>query len=343
MKFEIGDSVVVKRTREKGRVIEMLGDDMIMLENDKGVRFPVFEEDIEYPYFEMFSEKKIKPPKSNVIYADQLKTEKKNPEKFEREGVLMNVLPVLDKDIFDDDVVEQLRIYLVNRNQESYFFEYKYLNKNGLVFELKSTVEAGKQFYLHAIPFEDLNDKPQFSFLFYPDKKNKHQAPYHECFVNPSGKKLFMRIQDMLGKQEATFAFPLFDKYPESNDKVQKEKPINLSVLKKSGFKVYDVKDGKKHLPNPRSIVDLHAEALGIDTFEMDAAQILQAQIQAFETWLDIAIGHEQKDITFIHGIGNGILKDKLHGLLDKRREVKKFIQDQHPQFGNGATIVYLR
>ena len=60
MKFEIGDKVVVKHSNEEGTVIDSINDKMVMVEV-RGVKFPVYNDQLEYPYFKRFTEKKLFP------------------------------------------------------------------------------------------------------------------------------------------------------------------------------------------------------------------------------------------------------------------------------------------
>ena len=107
MKYEIGDKILVLLTQEEGKVVEIINEKMVMIDV-KGVRFPAYMEQIDFPYFKLFSEKKLVEKKK--VYIDQVKKEKVATGPKKDEGVSLNFLPVFDKDIFDDDVVEKLKI-----------------------------------------------------------------------------------------------------------------------------------------------------------------------------------------------------------------------------------------
>jgi hypothetical protein len=57
MKFETGDKVTVLLTSEDGTVVEIINDKMVMVEV-KGVRFPAYTDQLDFPYFKMFTEKR---------------------------------------------------------------------------------------------------------------------------------------------------------------------------------------------------------------------------------------------------------------------------------------------
>jgi hypothetical protein len=70
----------------------------------------------------MFSEKRIVEKKK--IFIDNVKQEKNSPKIKVDNGVFLSFMPIFDKDIFDDDVVEKLKIYLINQTETAYNFTY---------------------------------------------------------------------------------------------------------------------------------------------------------------------------------------------------------------------------
>lgn len=60
MKFEIGDKVVVLHSNEEGEVIDIINDKMVMVEI-RGVKFPAYNDQLDFPYFKRFTEKKLFP------------------------------------------------------------------------------------------------------------------------------------------------------------------------------------------------------------------------------------------------------------------------------------------
>ena len=47
--------------------------------------------------------------------------------------------------------------------------------------------------------------------------------------------------------------------------------------------------------------------------------------------------------IIFIHGVGEGVLKDRLHDVLKSHAQVKHFNNNWQQQFGFGATEIFLK
>src|ERR1700739_3401120 len=123
MKYEIGDNILVLHTNEEGRVVEIINEQMVMIEV-KGIRFPVHNDQIDFPYFKMFTEKKHLFDKPAKKYVDDIKKEKESTRQKVAEGVWLSFLPVFDKDVFDENIIQRLKLYLINQTDEAYHFEY---------------------------------------------------------------------------------------------------------------------------------------------------------------------------------------------------------------------------
>ena len=67
MKYEPGDKIIVLHTDEEGKVLEIINEEMVMIEV-KGVKFPAYLDQIDYPYFKMFTEKRKADKKKIFIF-----------------------------------------------------------------------------------------------------------------------------------------------------------------------------------------------------------------------------------------------------------------------------------
>ena len=94
--------------------------------------------------------------------------------------------------------------------------------------------------------------------------------------------------------------------------------------------------------PSP-SEVDLHIENLTRHYKKMDNAQMLRCQLNAFEQSLENAITANYLSITFIHGVGEGVLKTAIIDKLRKHPYVKRWNDASPKKYGKGATEVWLK
>ncbi len=343
MKFEVGDSVVVKHSNEDGIVKEVINDKMVLVEV-RGVKFPAYTDQLDFPYFKMFSQKAVSPDKKPAKkYIDDLRREKNAPKYKVAEGVWLLFFPVFDKDVFDDDLVESLKIYIVNQTDHGFKFHYWLRFKGNTDLELQNEVYALTDFYLMDIDFEKLNDGPSFDFEFSLLSDDKTKVEYFEASYKPKAKQVFKQIEIIRQMGEAFFSTQLFEQYP---DRTKETRPayegFNFGKLTDTGFKVIN---GRRihNEPPPPSVIDLHIEKLTTDYVSMTAHEKLSFQLNALEKYLDKAILHHLKNVVVIHGVGKGRLKEEIHEMLKLRPSVKSFVQQYHPWYGNGATEVYFK
>lgn len=125
------------------------------------------------------------------------------------------------------------------------------------------------------------------------------------------------------------------------------------NVIKVSNFEVAKIKAEKEVPKNrhsrkirpkeryaPQMEVDLHIDKLTPSTKGMTNFEMLNLQLDTAKRQLDFAIRKKIQKVVFIHGVGEGILKEELHYLF-KRYENAKYFDADYQKYGMGATEVY--
>lgn len=337
MKYQIGDIVLILHSNEEGEIVDIINDKMVTVDV-KGVKFPVYMDQIDFPYFKRFSQKKMFPPKKEKKYIDDVKKEKKDNQPRVADGVWLTFLPVMTTDEFGDEVVEELKLHLVNRTGTPYKFIYKqsFFGRSG--FELNNQINPFEDFYLHDIPFSDLNDSPSFDVDFSLTKPDKNKAEHYESSIKLKAKQVFSKIEELKKKNEATFSYRLFEHYPPRVEDI-----VEPGILAAKGYKVYNAKEARRHLEPARSVIDLHIEKLTDDWKSLDNYSIVSLQLKTFEKYYDLALAHHQPTLIVVHGVGSGRLRDEIHDILRLKKEVKSFVNQYDPRFGYGATEIYFQ
>ncbi len=338
MKYQIGDIVLILHSNEEAEVVDIINDKMLMVDV-KGVTFPVYKDQVDFPYFRRFTEKKPVSAKKERTYIDDVRKEKRQEQNRIEDGVWLTFLPVMDLDEFGDVIVEELKLHLVNHTSLPYNFIYRLHFFGKPDFELKNTVQPFEDFYLHDIPFEDLNDSPAFDFEFSLLTTDKKKAGHYEASVKLKPRQLFAKIEELKQKNLATFSQLLFEKYP---DRVA-EDVVEMGRLAAKGYKVYDASKARQHLESPRSVIDLHVEKLTDDWKHMSNYEILSLQLKTFEKYYHLSVIHHQPSLIVIHGVGEGVLRDEIHDILRLKKEVKTFVNQFHPAYGYGATEIFFQ
>lgn len=148
---------------------------------------------------------------------------------------------------------------------------------------------------------------------------------------------------------EYTFKAKDFMKPREVNGKV-----AYLIALKPEKIEQFTLSDQKENaapkpiqdqyiMHRPEEVIDLHLEKLSENTFDMNAEEALNLQLQHFKNEFEKAIALKYSKITFIHGVGNGTLKQKIWKEVSGHGDVKTFSEARKEKFGYGATEIILR
>ncbi|MEH6680895.1 MAG: Smr/MutS family protein [Sediminicola sp.] len=96
-----------------------------------------------------------------------------------------------------------------------------------------------------------------------------------------------------------------------------------------------------KERNTPKMEVDLHIHQL-VPTYRgMGNYEILNIQLEAAKRQLEFAMSKRIQKIVFIHGVGEGILKEELYYLFKKYGNIDYYDAD-YQKYGLGATEVYI-
>lgn len=115
--------------------------------------------------------------------------------------------------------------------------------------------------------------------------------------------------------------------------KIKKEK--ELPQKKKPTM----VKPKERNLPKME--VDLHIHHLVKSTRGLSNFDMLNIQLETAKRQLDFAIKKRIQKIVFIHGVGEGVLKEELQYLF-KKYDNLTFYDAEYQKYGLGATEVYI-
>ena len=122
-------------------------------------------------------------------------------------------------------------------------------------------------------------------------------------------------------------------------DRYESQKAESLLGKDQPASKAKKKKQDKFVILNKEKVVDLHIEELLKDPGEMSNSQIISYQLKKFQYEMDQALINHYYKITFIHGVGEGILKSAIREELKKYADIK-FGEAPYEKFGHGATEV---
>lgn len=330
MKFSIGDKVVLKHTDEEGVVTGYINTEMVEVEVH-GITFPVHIDEIDHPYLKWFTEKKKQPAKK--VIPEQLPVEKEKLRKPRlSRGIYLSFMPEYKMEEMED-VVDVLKIYLLNETPKNIQYKYDVSVKNQTSFSLEGKLHGFGHVYLHSIPYDSMNDQPRFNWVL-DDLDDADMAPAGgQLRIKPQ--KLFQHISELLSNNEPSFNYLLIDDFKA----IREAEPVSLKKIKP----VAPAAPAIILPPSPSPEIDLHIENLVENTRGMTNTDILMTQLSALETQLRIAINNRQERIIIIHGLGKGKLRDEVHRLLSEMPEIKSYTNEWMAKYGFGATEAWFQ
>lgn len=336
MKFQIGDKVLLLHSGETAEVMEFINDDMLMVELE-GIVFPVFADQVDFPYFKAFSDKRPGADRSGSTPGKEIPPEKKQVPHTGENGIWLSILPVYHTES-DQDLVHSLKLHLSNEDPVDYQFRYALWLRQDLFLELDNQLRAYSHFYLHDLLFEQLNDNPRFEMEFSLTKPDPRWADSVHRTIRPRASQVFRKLSELESRQDATFRFPVLEKYPESTPPGTLEYLHDMIPVPPP---VPDQEFPGLSIEPAKYEVDLHMDKLMSDWQSLSKFEMLTLQLQEFTKYLELAILHRLPSMVVIHGVGKGRLKEETHQILEKTPEVLNFVNQYDARYGYGATEIF--
>lgn len=334
MKFDVGDTVLVLHSGEEGVVVEILDDETVIVKVE-GITFPVYVDQLDFPYFKRFTEGGLLKSKSTAVGGENIPLEKPVKVMRAETGVFLSFLPQFDPTV--EGMVQSFKIHLMNETNLSYQFHYRLLLNQMLEMELNNTLFPFSHIYLHDLAFESLNDRPRFTLDFSLTEPDPSKAKHYDVLLKPKAKQIIKKLEDLKEKQQATFNYSLFEKYPGKADETEKQWDIPINQPS-----VSYVTPATFFTPIQQQYeTDLHIEKLTEHPGALSVTEILAIQLGELQRQLDRAIAHRQFSLVVIHGVGTGRLRDEVHEILRRTSEVKYFVNQYDVRYGYGATEIF--
>lgn len=343
--IKVGDKVKFLNDVGGGVVTGFVSKNIVNVENEDGFEIPCPISqllNISDPGLNVGSEKL---PKDNLTKAVELPVEILKPK-----GEIINGKNNPDfyfcfvPTVPGNALAGEIELYLVNDSNFTLLYRFSHftVDKNRTV--KSGTLESNSKVLLDSLEQNDLSEMPDFGFQLYyfRDGEKDWNEPVTKKFkVNPV--KFY---------KESTF---LPNSYFRKNALVlQITKNIlttELDKLTRDDFQKVVQEKEKEQIVAPAPVkrtkeiveVDLHINEL-VDTSKgLSNHEMLELQKEKVELEMKLAIQNRVEKIVFIHGVGQGVLKQEVINLL-KKKFGKYYFQDaSFREYGYGATMVILR
>lgn len=313
--MNIGDRVRLLHGKEEGTIRKISGSGRIQVEIEDGFIIPVLKSEvvlihsIEQQHFgsKPIEEKVNETPVPVSAPKDQ--------------GLYFAFLPTND---------QNLSLYLINDSKQNYLAHVSEVFGANQRTLLASTLNAGESKKFDDRLLREMDEWPAFLLRFIPVQNTLGKAvPAFERQLKMKPTQFFKHLGQAprLGKTAYLFSLE------------QTTKELDIHALNQE-LESISPKSETLQTSRPAKTIDLHIEKLTKDFQGMGNSEMLRIQLEAFEKKLNQAIASGMDEITFIHGIGNGVLRKEIHKQLSQIQNIKYFQDTQKDQWGYGATLV---
>ena len=239
-------------------------------------------------------------------------------------------------------------VVLINNSAFDVLFALFLKNEEKFGGQEYDAIEPYSAYFIDSIDRDELTDwlEGNVQAIFYGKSMDKLISPLNE-FFKIKGSKLYQengyKEIDVLEKK--AFIHQLSDlKYQTLISKTEQTANINSAELGRDIEKALGIK--KSLIENHKiglleAEIDLHISALNPDYQNLEKHEIMQAQLDYFMKTLEDAMIHQYQKLIYIHGIGNGSLKNELRKILRTYPDIQTK-EAAFNRYGYGAIEVHI-
>lgn len=358
--MKIGDKVRFIHEKGGGVVTGFRGKDIVIVEGDDGFDIPmpirecVAVDTNEYNFVKTTVKpneepKKVQRPQPAKVVEEEFEPvvtfrPMERPQ-GERLNVSLAFLPMEEKSLSNS----RFEAYIIN--DSNYWLYFTYSSAEGRSWRVRGNglLEPNSKLFIEEFGREELNDIERVCVQLLPYKEQK-------SFALKPAMNIERRIDTVKFYKLHLFREnPFFDEGALLYDIVVDDKPVKEIFTDANEIQRVILEKKKGDAPKPvvqqhklqkgSDIleVDLHADTLLETTAGMNAFDILSYQLDVVRKTLDEHIKEKNKKIVFIHGKGEGVLRNAIAQEL-KRKFPRCLSQDASFQkYGFGATMVIIK
>jgi len=344
--MKIGDKVRFLNSTGGGKVIGFKGKDIVIVD-DNGFDTPVLIREcvIIEPANEAQVREAVKPVTENVSTA--IKEEKPLIIEETKEGeqitVCLAYLPVDIKQLSST----AYECYLVN--DSNYFLSYNYISKsdNGWLSRARGIIEPNTRLFIEEFDKTQLNDIEKVCLQFIAYKADKAYSLKNPCSVEIKIDTVkFYKLHSF--HENDYFEDNALIYYVMRRDRAEHELNISAEEIERAINEKEIAQRPKrqrieKKQVNPIIEIDLHINELMDNTAGLSAGDMLEYQMDRFRKAMDENKNRKGQKIVFIHGKGNGSLKNAIIDELKTKYKSAYFQDASFREYGFGATMVTIR
>ena len=346
--YKLGDKVKFLNAVGGGVITKIVSKNMVHVENEDGFEIPVLTSEI---IMNNEDQPGLKATASEQVAGKPVAEAKKMEKTVETEGPVVSLQGHENPEFYVAFFPEnsrnpldgQTRVYLVNNCNFFLLYHFSHFDGREYISQDSGKLEPNTKLLIETISQAEIANLPRYCFqlICFKEKAERMELPLvKEISINPvkfykAGsfeKSEFFKEQVMLFKLNETGMDKAIEKLTGKQVRQAiREKEPAIQPEKKKGI--------------PEVVeVDLHMHELIDTTAGLSNKDMLDLQMKKFREEMEAALAsHLVKKIIFIHGLGNGTLKQELRRELSMRYRKYPYQDASFQEYGYGATMVILR
>lgn len=353
--MKIGDKVRFLSAVGGGVVTGFQGKDIALVEEEDGFETPVL---IRECVVIESNEEQLRSPKVTTATAPAT-TEKpvtEQPAKENKEydyeelpgGDILNLYLAYLPENIKDLVKGNYEAYLVNDSNYFLFVNYMSRENNSWKSIFHGLIEPNTKLFVHGFTKEDLNDLEHLCLQCLAFKKDKHYGLKNSYSVElkldtVKFYKMHCFKENDFFDEEAIVCPVIRNDAPAKEIRVSGHELKEAMMQKTLEERRRPQPAQKKQTKQAVEELDLHAHELLETTAGMSNADILEYQLSKFREMMEKFKGKKGQKIVFIHGKGDGILRNAIYKELKLKYPDCSFQDASFLEYGFGATMVVIR
>lgn len=238
----------------------------------------------------------------------------------------------------------EIELFLLNDSNYTLLFHYAHFSHDTYTTQLHGAVAPNAKKKLGSLFQRDLSELPEFCFqlICFLEEDGEWPSPLMKKF----------RVNPVKFYKETSFRpNPFFERNALMFQIAENIMDTAVSKLTDDDFrKVVRAKERKVPEKKPpkqqhESLVevDLHIHELLDNPSGLSNREILEIQLEKVEREMQAALRSQAERIVFIHGVGQGVLKQEVARLLKMKFPKLPYQDASFREYGYGATMVMLR
>jgi len=354
MRFKTGDKVRFLNELGGGTVTAIIDNKLLKIETEEGFEIPVLASELipdhraqDVPEETSSVTQRNKPPQEivppDVIPENNISPINPYGKIKEEEGIYLVYEPHDQQWLLTGD----MDVILVNHTSFDILYNF-FLKREGLLKGMDyGSIPQNSKAVLGTISRDDLEDWTQgaVQILIHEEKAEKLYLPIH-ANINIRVSRFFKEgsyTSNTLVHGKALISVIA----PKTTFQVTGSEEINLKVGSRSQSVQAQTKTETPFIEKYKTrygeaIVDLHIAEIVDNIAGLSSRDMFEIQMEHFKKTLHSAIENDYNKVTFIHGVGNGTLKNAIIHALKDYENIEKRRASIH-KFGVGALEVVIK